>query len=210
MVTLEGTEGSGKSTQARALAAHLERAGIPVLLAREPGGTDLGEALREILLGATGPRIDRVAETLLFAAARAQLVSEAIAPALRAGKVAVCDRFGDSTIAYQAFGRGLDRTAVADVVKLATGGLVPDLTVLLDLEVDDGLGRKAPGGGDRFETLDSDFHRRVREGYLALAGENPGRWLVVDGSQPVEAVHQAIIEMVERLLRTSGAKYGSG
>ncbi|MHB1005167.1 MAG: dTMP kinase [Chloroflexota bacterium] len=199
-VTFEGVEGSGKSTQARLLREHLEARGLPVTLTREPGGTQLGEVIRELLLDATAIAVSPLAETLLFAAARAQLVATVIEPALGAGSIVVCDRYADSTVAYQVFGRGLARGAVEQVVRFATGGLVPDLTVLLDLTPDTGLSRKGEEAGDRFEVEAVAFHDRVRLGYLALAAEEPARWLVLDGALPLEDLASAIAERSDALI----------
>lgn len=207
-ITFEGPEGSGKSTQAQALHRHLVETGLAVVLTREPGGTALGDSLRRLLMDAVDVPIDPRAETLLFAAARAQLVAEVIAPALAAGKVVICDRYSDSTIAYQAYGRGLEPHAVRRVVDFATGGLQPDLSVLLDLPPEDGLKRKKAEPVDRFERETLDFHRRVREGYLSLAGQSPERWLVVDGTLPERSAFALICTRVEALLGRRGRTTG--
>jgi dTMP kinase len=209
-VTFEGIEGCGKSVQAKALASYIETTGRATLWTREPGGTALGEQLRSILLHAEGMVVDPVAETLLFSAARAQHVAEVIRPALRARRVVVCDRFADSTIAYQVYGRGLDRHPVESVLHFATGGLTPDLTVLLDLDPADGLRRKAVHGTDRFERLDLEFHNRVRDGYRAMAAADPQRWLVLDGSQSVAELSRIIRERVEAILSMSPASGAKG
>lgn len=202
-ITFEGGEGAGKSTQILGLTARLRAAGSVVLGLREPGGTPFGERMREILKhpdSAIGP----AAEALLFASCRAQLVAEVIAPALAAGKVVLCDRFIDSTVAYQAGGRGLDRTLVAAANRLACGPTRPDLTFLLDLDPARGLGRAAlrdQGQADRFEILDADFHRRVRALYHVLAEAEPERFQVVDASRPPGQLEEEIWHETNRRFR---------
>lgn len=184
-VTLEGGEGAGKSTQLAALARLAQEAGREVVACREPGGTPLGERLRAALFataaGETPPSAQ--AELLVFTAARAQLVAEVIRPALERGALVLCDRFADSTLAYQHYGRGLDRAMVAAANQTATGGLAPDLTLLLDLPPEQGFAR-GERRGDYLEREDLAFHHRVRRGFLALAAAEPGRWLLLDATQP--------------------------
>jgi dTMP kinase len=180
-VTLEGGEGAGKSTQLAALAARARAEGIETVTSREPGGTALGERLREALLSAHDGEIDERAELLVFAASRAQLVAELIRPALDRGALVICDRFADSTVAYQQYGRGLPREAVAAAIDLATDGLKPDLTILLDLEPKAGHSRTV-GADDYLERADAAFHERVRAGFTALASAEPERWLVLDAT----------------------------
>jgi dTMP kinase len=194
-ITIEGPEGGGKTTQAERLRAHLEAAGERVHLTREPGGTWLGERLREVLLARTGDGsadarpTDPLTDALLFNAARRQLVREIIRPALDDGTTVVCARFADSTLAYQGYGSGVDLARLRALADLATDGLHPDLTILLDLPVKAGLARKAPGDVTRFEAeFDLAFHERVRDGFLALAGAEPTRFAVIDATEPVEAV----------------------
>lgn len=191
-LTLEGPEGSGKSTQAQRLAARLAAAGYLCAATREPGGTRLGEEIRQILLHGMSPI--PAADALLFNAARAQLAAEVIEPALARGEIVICDRFSDSTLAYQGYGAGQALDALRALARFAVGGLVPDMTVLIDLPVEEGLSRKF-GGPDitRFESKeDVAFHRRVRAGFLALAAAEPDRFLVVDGRQPPDAVEAEI------------------
>jgi len=195
-ITFEGGEGSGKGTQARALARRLLKSGIPALLTHEPGGTPLGNDLRRWLKGEG--EIDPLTELLLFNASRAHLVSQVIRPALDGGSIVICDRFFHSTIAYQGYGRGLDPGLIETVNNIATQGLRPDLIVLLDIDVDQGLGRKKLR--DRFEREEIAFHQRVRQGYLEMAKKDPGRWLVIDGSLPKKEVQRLIWERVEQLL----------
>lgn len=197
-ITLEGGEGAGKTTQAALLAEALAARGIPVLRTREPGGAPGAELLRGILLGGTidwSPR----AETLLHFAARAEHVAKTIRPALEAGTWVVCDRFYDSTMAYQGYGQGADREFIAGLIGLLD--VVPDLTVVLD--VTEGVAAErllARGGGaDRYESLDPAFHARVRQGFRAIAAEEPGRCVVVDASGDPRAVHCAIVTALAAL-----------
>lgn len=190
-LTLEGPDGSGKSTQAARLVEGLRTRGVPVVFTREPGGTPVGEALRRIILDPASDLADET-EVLLYAASRAQNVAQVIRPALAAGRVVVAERFVDSSLAYQGYALGRGVEAVRRVNEFATGGLVPDLTLLLDVTAEVGLARagarEPEGGGDRIEQRRLDYHRRVREFYLALAKEEPGRIQVIptDGRTPDE------------------------
>ena len=195
-MTLEGPEGSGKTVVARRVAEELVRRGQRVRLTREPGGTRLGERVREVLLGRDDLGIDPRADALLFNAARAQLVAEVIRPALAAGEVVLCARFADSTLAYQGYGAGLPVEELRAIAGVATGGLEPDLTILLDVDPEVGIRRKAAGARNRFESIDLDFHRRVRAGFLELAGEAPARWRVVDSSRHIDRVFDDALELV--------------
>ena len=197
-IVFEGLDGSGKSTQARALYRRLRRRGYPVLSTREPGGTPLGEVLRRWLKGRRP--LSTVAELSLFVAARAQLVREVVRPALDTGITVVADRYAASTVAYQGYGRELDLDLVRALNRKATGGLIPDLTVLLDLPAEAALKRKGGGPSDAFETAPSDFHARVRQGYLAQAAQDPDRWLVLDAAQPQRALSQQVWTKVQPLL----------
>jgi dTMP kinase len=189
-ITLEGPDGSGKTTQARLLAHWLQEEGHPVVLVREPGGTTIGERIREVLHDPAHTGMSPWTEVFLYCAARAQVVTEIIRPALAAGQTVLCDRYADSTLAYQGYGRGLDLDALRLVLYLATGGLTPDLTFCLDISPEEGLARRRAGGGEwnRLDQETVDFHRRVRTGYLELAGLEPQRWIVVDAARPVDAV----------------------
>ena len=181
-VTIEGGEGTGKTTLLTALAGRARADGLDVVTCREPGGTALGERLRTALLGADGAAPDPRAELLVFAAARAQLVAEVIRPALDRGALVLCDRYADSTTAYQHHGRGLPRETVDAVNAAATGGLTPDLTLLLDLAAGEGL-RRAGRAGDYMEREDLAVHERVRTGYAELARMEPARWRLLDASR---------------------------
>ncbi len=200
-VTFEGIEGSGKSTQARMLKRRLERRAYQVTMTYEPGGTALGARLRRLLK--YGETVTPVAEVLLFAASRAQLVREVIRPQLGKGNVVLCDRFTDSTKAYQGYGRGIDLAAIDEINRHATGGLAPHLTVLLDVPPEQGLRRK-PGKPDRFEREGLAFHRRVRKGYLELARKEPDRWLVIDGAKPKAEVAAEIWSKLSEVLGAKG------
>ena len=196
-ITLEGGEGAGKSVQRDSLATQLNGQGRKVITTREPGGTPLGDRLREILLSLDS-QLDPLAEAMLFAAARAELVTTVIKPALDRGDFVICDRYSDSTVAYQGYASGVDLMSIGQLNQVSTGGLLADLTVLLDLPVEEGLRRS--GGSDRFESEDVAFHERVRAGYLALAEHDSERWLVVDATQPPEKVTATILERVATLL----------
>ena len=195
-ITLEGPEGSGKTVVARRLASELASRGFTVRLTREPGGTPLGERVREILLGRADLGIGPRADALLFNAARAQLVADVIRPAVDAGDVVLCARFADSTLAYQGYGAGLPIEELRAIADAATGGFAPDLTILLDVDPETGIRRKTADARNRFETFDLSFHRRVRDGFLTLAGEAPERWRVVDSSRHIDRVFEDVRSIV--------------
>jgi dTMP kinase len=195
-LSFEGSEGSGKTTQIERLAARLQAAGREVVITREPGGTEIGEEIRHLLKhAASGHAMFPETELLLFAACRAQLVREVILPAVRAGKIILCDRFLDSTTVYQGVARQLSADPVAAINRFAVGELLPDLTVVLDVPADIGLTRARGRAGarpDRLEQENIDFYQRVREGYLLLARSLPQRFLVVDGTLPTEEITEKI------------------
>lgn len=206
-ITLEGPEGSGKSTQAKQMIRQLAELGIEAMYTREPGGTELGEAIRNILQhDAAGEAPCERAELLLFEASRNQLVEKVIRPALEKGTWVICDRFMDSTTAYQGYGRGLPVEEVKAIHGFTINGMDPDLTLLLDLDVNTGFDRIAQRflelgeSADRFEQEERSFHERVRQGYLTLAKEEPQRFRVVDASQEPEAVGKTIWILLQELL----------
>jgi dTMP kinase len=198
-ITFEGGEGSGKSSQARTLYNKLRRLSIPAILIHEPGSTILGEKI-SYLLKHSHSTISPLSELLLFNAARAQLVSEVIIPALKNGKIVICDRYTDSTLAYQGYGRGLKLKTVRAVNENTTGGLIPDLTLLLDIPVSDGLARKRGISSDRFEREELAFHERVRQGYQKIARNESSRFMVIDAGQDKRTISQIIWNRVSGML----------
>jgi dTMP kinase len=207
-VVLEGPDGAGKSAAAASLVRSLRAARYQVTATREPGGTPIGEALREVLLRAGVVERSGLADALLFSAARAELVQQVIRPALERGEVVVSDRYATSTMAYQGYGAGVPRDELVRLERVATGGLLPDLIVLIDVSVAAGLARRgaARGGETRFEELfDRAFHERVREGYLAMAAADPGRWRIVDGTLPEAQVADEVLGIVRHRLEGASA-----
>ena len=208
-ITLEGPDGAGKSTQAQLVAERLRTTGKEVVLTREPGGTALGERIRDVLMYAPAGSHDALSDALLFNAARARQVMEVIKPALGRGAIVVCDRFSDSTLAYQGYGGGVPQERLRELKLIAIGDIIPDRTVLVDVPVEAGLERRERGSSadlTRFETDEKEhgasFHERVRRGYLQLAADEPDRWRVVDGSgapeEVAEFVWSAIADLVQR------------
>lgn len=196
-ITLEGPEGSGKSTQIKRLAKRLEAMGYPVITTREPGGTPISDQIRHVLVRMENKELHPRTEILLFLAARAQLVEQLIKPALQDGKIILCDRYGDSTLAYQGYGHGLDLEKLRQMLDFATDHLKPDLTILLDLDVKTGLMRKkAEDEWNRLDAYEVLFHERVRQGYLQLAREEPVRWRIVDASQGIDAVQEDLFQII--------------
>ena len=197
LITFEGGEGGGKSTQVARLARRLRASGREVVTAREPGGTELGERVRAITRDPAAP----IAELFLFEAARAQLIAEIVRPAVTSGAVVILDRYADSTLAYQGYGRGLNLGEVRQANTTATGGLVPDLTVLLDIDVEHGLQRKLGEiGHDAIGREHREFHERVREGYRTLAEAEARRWVVLDATLAPDELEERIWETVEARL----------
>jgi dTMP kinase len=200
LISLEGGEGAGKSTLLAGLRAHFERSGMDVLHTREPGGTPVGEAIRALVLDPAHRGMAVETELLLMFAARAQLVRETLQPALASGRWVLCDRFTDASYAYQGGGRGIDAARIGELERIATGGLKPDLTLLLDLPVAHGRARASQrSDADRIEVERDDFFERVRATYLARAQAEPGRFRVIDASQPADAVLQAAVAAVDAL-----------
>ena len=198
LITFEGIDGCGKSSQAKLLADRLRDAGIETLLVREPGGTELSEHIRSMLLDQKHKEpLSSTAELLLFAASRAQLVQEVIEPALSHNAVVICDRFTDSTIAYQGYGRGLPLAYVRSVNELATAGLTPDMTFLMDVPIDLAIHRRKGMGDDRMEAESLLFFNHVIQGYMALAQQHPDRIHVIDGADSMEDIHHQIYRLVE-------------
>lgn len=209
LITLEGIEGAGKTTQIAHMAAFLKASGRECVLTKEPGGTPVGEKIRAILLDPDHQDLDPMAELLLYVADRVQHVKKVILPALGAGNIVICDRFSDSTAVYQGVSRGIDGDLIRQVHHLALGGLVPDLTFILDLDPAEGLGRawreirngSRPAAETRFEKERLEFHEKVRHGYLELARREPGRCVVVDAAAPPETVRETILEHLIKRLR---------
>ena len=193
-ITFEGPDGSGKTLQMKPTAEFLQEEGYDVYLAREPGGTSIGNQVREILMKMENTSMLPRAETLLFCAARAQLVEEIIQPHLEMGEIVLLDRYADSTLAYQGYGHENDIGLIKKVLAFATGGLTPDITFLFDLEPEVGLGRRKKGGGEwnRMDAYQLKYHKRVRDGYLKMASEEPNRWIIIDANQKSSVVQSKI------------------
>jgi len=199
-ITFEGSEGSGKSTHAKLLKAYLRKKGFAVELIREPGGTKISEKIRQVILDPKYNSMTDICETLLYMAARVQIVKEVIKPALKKGKIVICDRFLDSTIVYQGYGGGINLDLIKKLGKLATLGIKPDLTFLLDIETREGL-RRAGKIKDRIELKSLDYHRRVRKGYLTLSKKEPSRIKIVSVEKNNKQENQEIIrKYADRLL----------
>ena len=207
-ITLEGPEGSGKTAQLKRLVETLVERGYPVLKTREPGGTAIGDQIRATILDPSNTAMVDRTEALLLQASRAQLVEEVIKPHLAREQIVICDRYADSTLAYQGYGYQNDLDALRKIIAYATDGLVPDLTVLLDIDPEVGLKRRNKAGNiNRLDVLELDFHRRVREGYLTLARAEPGRWEVIDAARPLEQVQQQLLQVVlDRIEEGKGTK----
>jgi len=198
-VTLEGPEGAGKTTQLKQLSKQLDILGIDHIVTRDPGGTPLGRQIRRILLNPENP-VNPMSELLLYQADRAQHVGEVIMPALKEGKLVLCDRYTDSTMAYQGYARGIDFDIIEDLNLVATGGLRPELTILFDLESSEGLSRLHPGGHDRLEREAIEFHHKVREGYHELVKKEPERWKTIDASKPMTTVQTELRKVLSEQL----------
>ncbi|OGP32330.1 MAG: dTMP kinase [Deltaproteobacteria bacterium GWC2_42_11] len=210
-ITFEGIEGCGKTTQVVLLKGYLEAKGYKVITTREPGGTELGEKIRQILLNSNSENITSWTEIFLYEACRAQIVKEIIKPALEHGRIVICDRYIDSTTAYQGYGKGLDLESVHRINSLASQGITPDLTFAIDLKPEVGLKRawarinniKTTEREDRFEREGIEFHKQVREGYLKMAEKEPERIKVVDGDRDIDSIHREICGIVAKKLETA-------
>lgn len=201
-ITLEGPDGSGKSMQVPALTEFIHSLGYEVLSTREPGGTYIGDQIREVIMRMDNKSMHPRTEILLFCAARAQIVSEVILPQLEKGVVVISDRYADSTLAYQGYGHGVDLAILRQLLNFATGGLTPDLTLLFDVDIETGLTRRQAGGGEwnRLDDYELAFHRRVRTGYLELAAVEPQRWVRVDAGQSPQQVQLDLQKIISKRL----------
>ena len=202
-ITFEGPEGSGKTTQINLLTTYLLAQGWAVVATREPGGTVIGDQIRGCLHDVNNTAMTAAAELLLYSASRAQLVGELIRPALAQGHIVLCDRYADSTLAYQGYGRGLDLTALRQITQFASGGLQPDLTLFLDVDVEAGLARRQQGG-DEMNRLDREavaFHQKVRAGYFQLIAADAARWVMINAERPVAVIQSEIREIVRGRIR---------
>ena len=202
-ITLEGPEGSGKSMQICQLGDYIREQGFEVLTTREPGGTFIGDQIREVIMRMDNTMMSPRAEILLFCAARAQIVEEVIRPNLEKGLVVISDRYADSTLAYQGYGHGLDISILKEILRFATGGLQPDLTLLLDVDVEEGLKRRRIGGGEwnRLDAQQLAFHQRVRQGYLKMAAEEPDRWRIINARQKPDLVQKDLRLVLSKILK---------
>ena len=202
-ISFEGIDGSGKTTQIKLVEDHLRRKGIPVILAREPGGTEVGDSIRQILLHSKTTQLTFLAELLLYYASRHQNLQQKILPARKAGYWVLCDRFADASMAYQGYGRGIEHTLLEVLDRAVIGPNLPDLTILIDIEPVLGLARaRERNRGEtvdegRFERESLDFFTRVRQGYLEIARNNPDRFRVVNGDQPIETLHHEIVDLLD-------------
>ncbi len=201
-ITFEGPDGSGKSTQLKLLASALREEGSDIVTTREPGGTEIGDQIRAVIMNMKNKAMDPRTELLLFNASRAQLVEELIRPSLAAGKIILCDRYADSTMAYQGYGHGLDKDELRRLLNFATGGLKPDLTLLFDISAEAGLKRRL-SNHDEWNRMDDyalQFHERVRGGFLELAAADPERWVVIDADRDPGVIHAEVLDIVKRKL----------
>lgn len=205
-ITFEGPDGSGKTTQMRMLVPILEAQGREVVRTREPGGTDIGDQIRSVIMNMKNKSMDPRTEILLFCASRAQLVEELIRPSLAAGKLVLCDRYADSTMAYQGYGHGLDREDLTRLLAFATGGLKPDLTLLFDISAEAGLRRRLKNHEEwnRMDDYALQFHDRVRAGYLDMAAAEPERWAVINADRPAEEIHAEVVSVLMKRLSEKG------
>jgi len=200
-ISFEGSEGSGKSTQARLLSDWLRTQGISTILTREPGGTPIGERIREVLLSPDHREMDPITELFLYLASRRQHIKELIEPSLKEGKIVITDRFSDSTMAYQGYGRGLDLSLIESLNRTATGGLSPDLTIVLDVDVREGLSRNLGIKSDRLEIEDIEFHEKVRRGFIEISKKEPKRVFIVETKNGIKKTHDEILAIVREWIK---------
>ncbi|MFT5703009.1 MAG: dTMP kinase [Rickettsiales bacterium] len=197
-ITFEGVEGSGKSTQTKMLKEYFEVQKIPAILTREPGGTKVAEEIREILVKGNVDKMDGICEALLNFAARRNHIEKLIKPALKKGEIVICDRFFDSTIAYQSFGQNVDLKAIQNIQKIAIADFSPDITFLIDIDIEVSFERiKLREDNNRYEKMDRNFHQKVRDGFLQIAGDNLKRMVIIDGNQSAEKIHQEILSRIK-------------
>ena len=204
-ITFEGPDGSGKTTQMDLLMPFLAEKGLDTVRTREPGGTDIGDQIRSVIMNMKNKSMHPRSEILLFCASRAQLVEELIRPSLSEGKLVLCDRYADSTLAYQGYGHGLDRDALIRLLDFATGGLKPDMTLLFDISAEAGLRRRLTNHEEwnRMDDYALQFHERVRSGYLAMAAAEPERWVVINADRTPDEIHAEVVSVLtEKLQRT--------
>ena len=201
-ITFEGPDGSGKTTQIRQLIPVLQEKGLDIVQTREPGGTYIGDQIRSVIMNMKNKSMHPRAEILLFCASRAQLVEELIRPSLAEGKLVLCDRYADSTMAYQGYGHGLDRDALSQLLDFATGGLKPDLTLLFDISAEAGLRRRLANHEEwnRMDDYALQFHERVRSGYLAMAAAEPDRWVVINADRSPDVIHEEVVSVISASL----------
>ena len=207
-ITFEGPDGSGKTTQIRRLIPVLQEKGFDIVHTREPGGTDIGDQIRSIIMNMKNKSMHPRAEILLFCASRAQLVEELVRPSLSEGKLVLCDRYADSTMAYQGYGHGLDRDVLSQLLHFATGGLKPDLTLLFDISAEAGLRRRLTNHEEwnRMDDYARQFHERVRSGYLAMAAAEPERWAVIDADRTPDEIHREVVSVIIEKLSVKSEK----
>ena len=197
-ITFEGPDGSGKTTQMKRLIPELREMGLDIVQTREPGGTEIGDQIRSVIMDMKNKSMHPRTEILLFCSSRAQLVEELIRPSLHAGRIVLCDRYADSTMAYQGYGHGLDKDALTRLLDFATGGLKPDLTLLFDLPAEAGLRRRLTNHEEwnRMDDYALQFHERVRQGYLEMAASDPRRWVVIDADRDPDRIHEDVLSAV--------------
>ena len=207
-ITFEGPDGSGKTTQIRRLIPVLQEKGFDIVHTREPGGTDIGDQIRSIIMNMKNKSMHPRAEILLFCASRAQLVEELVRPSLSEGKLVLCDRYADSTMAYQGYGHGLDRDVLSQLLHFATGGLKPDLTLRFDISAEAGLRRRLTNHEEwnRMDDYALQFHERVRSGYLAMAAAEPERWAVIDADRTPDEIHREVVSVIIEKLSVKSEK----